>query len=90
MPFESEADRQAMMDGWDAAEYAGNPIPCILNNAFVEVAGVEGNHPVASCSVADVPGVAHGSSITVNNVDYTVQGIMPDGTGMVDLILESA
>lgn len=51
-------------------------------------AGVEGARYTFTCAQADVPGIAHGSVLTVNGTGYLVRSIQPDGTGVVTLILQ--
>ena len=65
------------------ATIAGSVVSGILDEAFIEVAGIEGVHPTFACANADVQGVGHGGSTT-----YHVIGIQVDGTGMVELVLE--
>lgn len=60
--------------------------------------GIEMQLPVFVCSKDDVPGIAHGDSLTnleadgVFNTSYErlfkVVGVKPDGTGLVELALE--
>lgn len=50
--------------------------------------GMEGSGPAFSCDAADVPSVAHGDALVIDDVDYVVRGVKPDGTGWVVLILE--
>lgn len=44
--------------------------------------------PKLLCRTADINGMAEGDSITVESVNYYVRVIMPDGTGMSELMLE--
>jgi|TARA_B110000238_G_scaffold126998_1_gene137117 hypothetical protein len=60
----------------------------ILDEAYIEVAGIEGVHPTFACALADVQGVSHGASVEIGSATYHVIGIQVDGTGMVELVLE--
>lgn len=70
-----------------AATYNAAAVNGIFNHAYVEVEGVEGERPVFECAEADVAGIAHGETFTVNATTYTVVGVQPDGTGVVLIIL---
>lgn len=60
----------------------------IFDNAFENVLGaVEDRHPQFLCRDADVPGVAHGATLTVGTTAYQVVGVQPDGTGVTLLRL---
>ena len=43
--------------------------------------------PMVTCRTADVSGAAQGDALVVNAVNYTVQVVMDDGTGMTQLML---
>lgn len=49
---------------------------------------VSGSNPTFLCLIATAPGL--GTSLTVNGTAYTVQGVKPDGQGMVTLELEQS
>ena len=61
----------------------------IFEDRYVEVSGVESVKPTFTCSAAEVTGIAHGSTITINALVYTVKGVQPDGTGVVLLVLQA-
>jgi hypothetical protein len=67
-------------------------INVILYTAYYEEnmgrVGFEGSAPVALARTADVPGVAHGVSLVIYGVTYSVVGVEPDGTGLTTLRLE--
>jgi len=98
MAVESYSDRAGMMDDWDSATYtdAQYPHPSsvtttidgIFDKEYVELNGVESYSPVFTCQTSDVPNVKHGARMTINLINYTVVGVQPDGTGVVQLILE--
>lgn len=52
--------------------------------------GVETTAPHFLCSAAEVDGIAHGDLVTINDTAYTIKGVDPDGTGLVDLKLQAA
>ena len=70
------------------ATISGSSVSGILDEAFIEVAGIEGVHPTFACANADVQGVGHGASVVIGSTTYHVIGIQVDGTGMVELVLE--
>jgi hypothetical protein len=45
--------------------------------------------PRILCRSADVPGVSEGAVIVIDGVSYVVRVVMPDGTGMTELMLEA-
>lgn len=49
---------------------------------------VAGNRTVLTVATADVPGVDHGTAVSVNSTAYTVAEVQPDGTGITRLVLE--
>ena len=62
----------------------------ILDTEYVEVHGIEANHPVFL--TADTT-AAQGNTLTTNpdettSQDYTIQSVQPDGTGTYLLVLE--
>lgn len=48
---------------------------------------IESSGPKATCREGDVAGVAHGDTLQVRGVTYSVAEVHPDGTGLVVLIL---
>ena len=50
-------------------------------------AEVESSGPRATCREGDVAGVAHGDTLSIRGVTYSVAEVHPDGTGLVVLIL---
>lgn len=71
------------------ATYNAADVVGIFEDQFVEVSGIESIKPTFTCAAADVSGVAHGDSITIDAVIYNVQGLQPDGTGTIMLILRA-
>lgn len=76
----------------DDAVYNGTrTIPVIFENDYfaVNVASVRGesSQPQAYCRTVDVPNAAHGDTLTIDSVIYTVVSVQPDGTGTTLLIL---
>lgn len=69
------------------AVYAGNTIRALFQNGFLVIDGVETTAVMAECLDEDIPGVNHGSVITINGITYTVIGIQPTGQGATKLIL---
>lgn len=79
--------------GVKAATYGAATIYGHWFDDYTEVAlglaGVESSGPAFECAEADVPAVAHGSTLTIDAVAYTVRGVQPDGHGWVRLKLEA-
>ena len=50
-------------------------------------AQIEGSGPRATCREGDVAGVAHGDTLSIRGITYSVAEVHPDGTGLVVLIL---
>ena len=93
MSVETAADRTAMLADYgttvtkaDASTFTG-----IFDNDFLAVdvdeSEVESSEPTLLARTADVPSLAHGDTLTISAVSYTVRGIQPDGTGMTQIML---
>ena len=93
MSVETAADRSAMLADYgttvtktDASTFTG-----IFDNDFLAVdldeSEVESTEPTLLARTVDVSGLAHGDSLTISAVSYTVRGIQPDGTGMTQIML---
>lgn len=66
----------------------------IFDNQFVEVemgvsAGVASSQPTFLCRTSDIKDLDVGEIISINNANYVVRVIMPDGTGFTTLLLEA-
>jgi hypothetical protein len=60
----------------------------IFDAAYTDPLGlVEGVGPVFICRTSDVSTAAHGQTLLINAVTYTVCGVEPDGTGVTLLRL---
>lgn len=79
--------------GVKSATYLGGTVYGHWFDDYAEVAlglgGVESSGPAFECAAADVPGVAHGSTLTIDAQVYTVRGVQADGQGWVRLQLEA-
>ena len=93
MSVETAADRTALLADYgttvtkaDATTFTG-----IFDNDSLAVdldeSEVESTEPTLLARTADVSGLAHGDSLTISAVSYTVRGIQPDGTGMTQIML---
>jgi hypothetical protein len=70
---------------WEAATIRG-----IFDRTYAEAFGIiGGNSPRFICAASDVAGAATGDEITIAETVYTIAEIQPDGTGLVQLILEA-
>jgi len=54
------------------------------------IAGIEGARLTAMVETASVPTIAHGQTIAIGGLIFTIRGIQPDGTGMTLLVLEES
>lgn len=101
MTVESASDRLEMLSdfGVDAVftPDSGSPstVKVIFDNQY------QGSDVGADADVAaqlprclgreeDIGSAVEGDQITINSVDYFIRVPMPDGTGMVELVLEEA
>ena len=93
MSVETAADRSALLNDYgttvtkaDTSTFTG-----IFDNDFLAVdldeSEVESTEPTLLVRTADVSGLAHGDTLTISAVSYTVRGIQPDGTGMTQIML---
>jgi hypothetical protein len=93
MSVETAADRTALLADYgttvtkaDTSTFTG-----IFDNDFLAVdldeSEVESTEPTLLARTADVSGLAHGDTLTISAVSYTVRGIQPDGTGMTQIML---
>jgi len=77
-----------------AATWNGSTtIEGIFDNEYFEDptgrgAGGESSQPSFICIEDDVEGAAHGDTLEVEAVVYTVVGVQPDGAGLVKLVLQ--
>jgi hypothetical protein len=79
---------------WSSQGGVATPITGIYEWPYFEVegdgtVGVVSSQPKLTCASADIPGMATGDTITVQEKTYRVVVIQPDGTGVTDLILEA-
>jgi hypothetical protein len=93
MSVETAADRTAMLAdyGSTVTKADASTFVAIFDNDFLAVdvdeSEVESSEPTLLARTADVSGLAHGDSLTISAVSYTVRGIQPDGTGMTQIML---
>lgn len=101
MAVESAADRAVFFDPDEfgvegaytlAAGGAAVAIDGIFDNAaeaLFDDPGVVARPTTFKCRSADLPGGAgKGDQLVVNGITHTVQEILPDGTGVSELVLE--
>ena len=76
------------------ATWNGDTVNGIFDNEYfgAEVAQIAGeaSKPKFHCNEADVAGIAQDDTIEINDVEYTIISVQPDGTGFMVLILEEA
>lgn len=93
-----DEDLSELFDTNDFAETAivtgKGTLKGIFEHAYVEVQGIEGYSPVFhtyqdALDALSTP-IAHGDIVNVRSTLHYVRGVQPDGTGLVDLILEKS
>jgi len=93
MSVETAADRTALLAdyGSTVTKADASTFVAIFDNDFLAVdldeSEVESTEPTLLARTTDVSGLAHGDSLTISAVSYTVRGIQPDGTGMTQIML---
>ena len=97
MTVELAADRLALLaDFGVSASFTpsggvASTITVIFDNDFEAVEGgsvqFATTEPQVMCRTADVSGAAQGDAMVISSVNYTVQVVMDDGTGMTQLML---
>lgn len=78
------------VDAWGVtATYNTNTtVTGVFGSAYSEVHGTEAEKPLFTCSLSDIPNVAHGDTLTYGGTDYSVVGVQPDEVDvMVTLVL---
>lgn len=60
----------------------------LFDDAYAAELGMAGSQPVLIVQTS--ANIAHGAALTVQDVDYTVRGVQPDGTGITRLLLGRA
>jgi len=64
------------------ARVDGRTIPVLFDAAYTDVLGVGSASPAATCSDASLEGVRAGALMTIKGVDYRIDMLEPDGTGV--------
>ncbi len=95
MGVEDDEDRLSFLDtdefGKEVLVGPGSsPLQGILIRKFVPSGEFAGNRPVFHCRELDTDGlsVAPGMALVDDSDNYIVRELQPDGTGMIDLVLE--
>lgn len=95
MAVETADDRSFLLAdfGLDIAWSGGANFTAVFDNMYT--AEDVGGHvafamtqPKLLCRTADINGMAEGDTLTIEGAGYYVRIIMPDGTGMTELMLE--
>lgn len=79
---------------FDSAEFATDatlnsvPIKVIFDNAYEEGLGVAGTTPICTGKQSDFTAAIEGTAMVIGGVSYKVQTVQPDGTGLVQVILD--
>lgn len=67
----------------------GISVEGIFDAEYVESLEVEETAPALLCKTSLISTAAHGDTVVIAGVNYTVKGIKPDGTGLTLLILRT-
>ena len=101
MPVETADDRLIMLaDFGVAASFtpagggAPSAITVIFDNAYEAVDAGGGStfavtQPHVTARTADVSGATEGATLAIDGVTYTIRVVMPDGTGITEMMLEA-
>jgi len=98
MPVETLDDQLFMLSDFGvSATYtpaggSARDITVIFDNEYIPVdtggsVAFAMQQPKALARTSDIPGADQGDFMNINGVDYTVSIVMPDGTGMTELML---
>jgi len=99
MPVETPDDRLFMLQDfgvearYKASGSGARTLLGIYDNAYeaVDAGGTVEfalQQPRFTCRTADVDDVAEGDTLTIDGQGYVVRVVMPDGTGVTELMLE--
>jgi len=94
MAVELAGDREILLADFGVTiTWSGSEITGIFDNMYTaeDVGGSIAfamTQPKLLCRTADINGMAEGDVVVVEAVNYYVRIIMPDGTGMTELMLE--
>lgn len=61
----------------------------IFDWAHVEVDDIDSRRPVWTCRASDLPKATRGWKLSIKNKSYLITQVMDDGTGVVQVVLES-
>lgn len=100
MAVETADDRLILLaDFGEAATFTpvggtASSITVIFDNAYeaVDVGGGSTfavTQPRVTARTADVPGATEGATLAIGGVTYTIRVVMPDGTGITEMMLEA-
>lgn len=91
MTVESDADRQELLKTWDPVTIDSNTVYGVFSAGYARTLEFGTAVPEFLCRSADVLSVtAGGSTLTYDEVDYTVMEKQADGTGFSRLVLARA
>lgn len=73
---------------------AASNITVIFDNEYIDVdtggsVAFAMQQPKVLCRSADVSGIAEGDQMVISGTTYIVRVVMPDGTGMTEVMLEA-
>lgn len=100
MAVETADDRLIMLADFGVAATftpvggAGSAITVIFDNEYQAVDTGGGvsfavTQPRVTARTADVSGATEGATLAIGGVTYTIRVVMPDGTGITEMMLEA-
>ena len=63
-------------------------VPVIFDNAYGESLDVSGTTPICTALESDFNGWAEGDALVIFGTNYKLVDVQPDGTGVVQIVLE--
>ena len=77
-----------------AATHSGSTVRGIFDNEYSEAdpggeVGFTSSEPRFTCRTSEISSAVTGDTITISGTIYTIREIMPDGTGVTELLLEA-
>lgn len=67
-----------------------DPISVIFDDGFADALGISSSNPTATAIAAHMPNVAHGDTLLIKGVNYRIEDVQPDGTGVLTLPLKKS
>lgn len=82
------ADDFSVAATWNGATTVRGIFDATFSSPDIGDIGVESNDPMFTCRTSEIPGAAEDDTLVISGTTYKIKGIMPDGTGVTELVLE--